>query len=67
MAAPKGTPAEVIEVLENAIKESLEVPEYQENLVNTAQIPSFEDHEGVLKILKEFKEKMSQHEVIGMF
>jgi tripartite-type tricarboxylate transporter receptor subunit TctC len=55
-SAPKGTPPEVIKILEEALKKSLDDPEYQKVIAKNYQIPAYLGAEDFGKFLKQTEE-----------
>lgn len=56
-AAPKGTPPEVIKILEEACKKALDDPEYKKTYTNNYQVPAYLGSEEFGKFLKETEDK----------
>ena len=56
-AAPKGTPPEIIKILEDACKKSLEDAEYKQTIAKNYQVPAFLGSEDFGKFLKETEDK----------
>ena len=66
LCGPKGMPADVIEVLETAIKEITESAAYGESLATNAQLVGYRNHTELATFLANQKKLLSEHEVIGM-
>lgn len=56
-AAPKGTPPEVIKILEDACKKALEDAEYKQTIAKNYQVSAFQGSEEFGKFLKETEDK----------
>lgn len=56
-AAPKGTPPEVIKILEDACKKALDDPDYKKTYTNNYQIPAYLGSADFGKFLKETEDK----------
>lgn len=57
IVAPKGTPAEVIKILEEACKKSLDDPEYKKTYTNNLQTPAFLGAADFGKFMKEWENR----------
>lgn len=56
-AAPKGTPPEVVKILEEACKKALDDPDYKKTMATNYQVPAFLGSEDFAKFLKETEDR----------